>query len=220
MSLGNTQIDREQGGRIMRVKSGGSLAVDAGGSIDVAGVVNFTTPEWDDLRTPVTAVKVGAGIREPTWEKFHDNGGGSQGVYALDFSNTQEQEVLFSIQLPHDYVEGSNLHPHVHFATKTGGSGNIKWVLEYCKASINGVFAPTALIEATHALSSETARTHRMTEFAEISGAGLTISAMLHFRLARDVGVAGNYAAAVSFFEFDLHYQIDRWGGSRTEYVK
>jgi hypothetical protein len=216
----NTPIHLQQGGAEEVLESGAVQTVKSGARIALQGLLDVETPEWDDLRVPISAVHLGATLREPTWAKLVDNGAGSDGVYALDFSASQENEVLFVAQLPHSYREGTELKPHVHFTTKAGGSGNIKFDLEYSVASVNGIIPASTIITATFAASSEPALKHRYLSLPAITMTGQKISAMLFCRLRRDPNVASNFAAVVSMLEFDFHFQKDTFGGSRSESVK
>ena len=88
---------------------------------------------WDDIRVPANVVVNVAGPLEPIWMPFIDDGGGSEGTYALWYDIGQQS--FFNIQLPHSWKMGTDLIPHVHWSTDAGGGpGDINWELEWVDA--------------------------------------------------------------------------------------
>ncbi|MFA7247791.1 MAG: hypothetical protein WC169_11545 [Dehalococcoidia bacterium] len=193
--------------------------------ITVSGVSNLeemwlTDTVWDDLRVSVNSVKVGASTWEPIWTKMKDNGSGSRGVYTYIFNHTTPNEVYFTAQMPHNYKEGTDLHPHVHWCPITSGTGIVRWILEYTISNIDDVFGNTSYSVMEDA-GAGTAYTHQMAEGATtISGADLTISNMMMCRLYRDATHANDtYTGSAALLEIDFHYEVDSIG-SRQEYIK
>lgn len=176
-------------------------------------------PVWDDIRVPISSAKR-LGLTDPDWVKFKDDGAGSVGVYALAFDNVRDEEVFFSVQMPHSYKEGSDIDPHVHWAPSSGAAGDVIWALEYVWADeTTGVFGNTTIITITTA-TAEVSHKHQRAEFAYISGTGKKISSMLMCRLYRfATSASDDYAADVFLLEFDFHFRLDT-AGSRREVVK
>ena len=148
-----------------------------------------------------------------------DNNGGEHGY--------------FSMQLPHGYVPGSDLHWHVHFtntATITDGQ-TVKFILTFTKAAIWGGFPATSTVTATFT-NDVTARdsirkvapaqlsgtgilanTHLLSGGAVVSGSGLTLSSIMYGRLERDG--ADTHASDVYILSVDAHIQLNRFGTER-----
>ncbi len=173
---------------------------------------------WDDLRVPVIRLKTG-GINDPTFAQFQDDGSGSTGVYAWDFGAGAEEELFFTVQLPHGYALGTDLRAHVHWVTKTAtATGTVIWGLEYTIANQDDAFATTSTIAATYTFDGDVQYDHIYTEFAsDISGAGIdSLSSMLVCRLYRDVGT-DTYADSATLLEFDLHLEFDAGGSTEKD---
>jgi len=183
--------------------------------------------QWDDLRISITATKL-AGAKDPGFTVFKTNGAGSQGVFLYWFDAAAEEELYFTVQLPHAYMEGTDLHPHVHFVPSVNGAAGqvVSWGLEYTWANLGDVFGNTNIIYAnahTPTDSVLTAGKHYLTEFAPIVGSGKTISSMLACRVFRNATGAGgstdSYGNDAGMLEIDFHMQKDSIG-SYDEYTK
>lgn len=183
-------------------------------------VMSGSAVVWDDERVPVTATKLG-GSKDPTFNKFKDDGEGSQGVFIYWFDKSNEKELYFSVQMPHGW-NGTELRPHVHWVVESTTSGMVYCGLEYCWANIGSSFSDTNIIRAVSG-SSLVVDKHYITEFDPISPTEdqNKISSMLICRVFRDASNAtyDTYDADAGLLEIDFHYQIDTIG-SREEYIK
>jgi len=181
----------------------------------IGGKVYKNYNGWDDLRTPVNAVKVSAAA-PPTWVTFR----GSQVLQFEEVVNPALQKaVYFSLQLPHSYKEGTDLYVHVHY---TYGSDNrdhtAVWALYYSYANINDVFSQPDFrqVTTTHGDSAQ----HLVASFDKISGAGLKISSMFVCELFRDsTDVEDTYKDDLYLLEVDVHFEQDSMG-STTQWIK
>ena len=199
--------------------------VEADGSLIFEGSATI----FGDLVVPLYNAKPGEAANQPTWGKIKDNGAGSRGVYTYNFDGANEQEVFFSVQLPHNWKEGSAIFPHVHWAPQTSGqAGNIVWGIEYTWVNYDAAtplaFPNTALITATSVAVNGTANLnqHLITAFAALTPNSTQdkISSILMCRFYRKgTDVADTYNGSAAVLSVDFHYEIDAIG-SRTEYVK
>jgi hypothetical protein len=177
------------------------------------GIDNFAET-WDDCRIPGLSARTNA--TAPDLEAFGPSG--NLLAYAFNGAATAEQ-CYFSIQLPHGYKEGSDIHPHVHWAPTTAAAGNVKWQLEYSWANMDGTFgAPTTIFGIGAA--GGTAWKHILTDLTDISGTGKTVSSMLMCRLFRNPADSSDtYEADATLLEFDIHFIVDSLG-SKKELTK
>lgn len=183
-------------------------------------------PAYDDLRVPVTSVKLG-GTKDPEFAVFQDDDDGSQGVFLYWFDDSTEEELYFTAQLPHSYKEGSTIEVHTHWVPEANGAAGqvVSWGLEYVWRNIGATYGPTAIIYGnTHypADNPLVADRHYMTEIGTIVGTGQTISSMLVCRVFRDATGAGetdSYGDDAGLMEVDFHFIKDAIG-SRTETTK
>ncbi|HPE55410.1 MAG TPA: hypothetical protein P5514_04085 [Bacteroidales bacterium] len=172
---------------------------------------------WDDARVPVTATTRG-GSRDPDISKFKDNGSGSQGVFIYYFSAYSEEELYFTLQLPHSYKPGSDLEPHVHWvpSNTSGGGDNVSWGLEYVWGNVNEDFPTnTTIITGTSAVPTSYKQT--ICDLGTIDGTGKKRSSMLVCRIYRNVNGSDDYNSDAGLLEIDFHFQKDS-EGTTTEY--
>lgn len=173
---------------------------------------------WDDLRISATSATTG-GALDPTFAQFRDDGAGSTGVFTWQFPQNLDRELFFEAQMPHKWLEGSDIKPHVHWAPDTAGSGNVVWGLEYTVARAFTVFPITSTLSVT-AAAPGVAYQHTINGFGSISMVGNTISTMLLCRIYREgTNVADTYGSDASLLEVDFHYQLDT-PGSVQEFSK
>ena len=172
--------------------------------------INLTDTVWEDLRVPISAVRIGAAF-PPDWENITD------GLYVLAFDNgANDEQVYFTVQIPHNYKIGGAIEAHVHWGPSDTGAGDVIWGLEYSIANIGDVFPASTTIDVTIA-TTETANDHIYTDIGDIDVSGITevtdISTMLICRLFRESSSASDtYASDAYLYEIDFHYEIDSLG--------
>ncbi len=193
------------------------IEIKKGGELRLIG----TATRWNDLR--VEPVVRTTGVKAPTFVAYKTN------VYLYDFDNAvlaSEKEVYFTVQLPHDWKEGSTIYPHVHWVNRTTGTAGhvIKWAMDYTKAKIGGTFPATSNINGTAIVGGgdiTVADEHMITSLTAITMTGDTISTVLICRLYRNSSdAADTYAGTAGLLYVDFHYEIDSIGGSADEFTK
>ncbi len=205
------------------VKINTNMVIEADGTMRL----DNTATVWNDLMVFPDATTKG-GSNPPEWGTalMKNAGGTSKGVYLWMFASNQEEELHFTIQLPHDYKVGTDIHPHVHWTTVAGipSGTNVVWGLEYTLIAIGGSFPNTVTILANSLIPecNPPAGTgqHLISPFSPVSGAGLGISSILVCRLFRATGdVSDTFPNAVGLLGFDIHYEQDTQG-SRDQWTK
>jgi hypothetical protein len=203
--------------------------VSGGLESDATGLENYTkitgdgslsyvgnATRWEDLKVPVNSVKIKKTLTEPTWRDFLGN------TALLWFDNGDD--VVFTVQMPHAWKEGSRIYPHVHWVTETNAGSNVSWALEYTWSNAGEVFPTTATITGNvPGVGSGNAYVHNITPLGTdgISGKDAsdnnhTLSSMLVCRLYRG---SDSYSGDAGLLEIDFHYQVDS-DGSNQEYTK
>lgn len=175
--------------------------------------------EWDDYVVPPDSIKAGA--TSPGWAPFL--AAGNLNAWAFDGTGARTEEVEFTIQLPHGWVEGTPVKIHVHFAPTTADAGNVEWSLEYSIADAQSDDTPwtaSQTITSTPKAAGGIAWLPRIGAFAELDMTGRRISALIKCRLFR-AGAAGSdtYGHDVSLTSVDMHYRKNS-AGSWQEYRK
>lgn len=123
-------------------------------------------------------------------------------------------------QLPHGWLVGSELRPHIHWSPgNSANTGSVVWELEYSWANaVNppNTYGASTTLTATQAAAG--AYGHQIAQFAGIDGTGKRESSVLLCRIARVGGDPGDTFTGAAFgISFDIHYQIES-PGSVTEY--
>lgn len=167
---------------------------------------HFGDSAWTDLRAPATTIRQGA----TTKPDFNTDS------LTLDFPQNDEAEKAYIImQMGHDYLEGSDISPHIHYLQNEAGVPVFvmlyRWIL-------NGQITTgwTTLESNGIVFSYASGSILQIMEFPMIDGSGKSgVSSVLQIVLYRKTGdgVAGD----VQVVEFDIHYQRDSFG-SDTEY--
>ena len=171
----------------------------------------YTT--WDDLRFPATAVNPPGQASDPDWDNV---------IPGWLFSGSGTEVIHLIAQLPHSWVEGSDLKPHCHWMKSTSASGGVQWQLEYAWSAVGEVLSGWTTVSTSSVVSGtpddDTANRQLISSFGVISGAGRQISDTLVFKLSR-IGGSDTYNADARLLEFDIHYQKTILS-SGEEYVK
>lgn len=167
----------------------------------------ISDPMWDDLRFPVAAINPVGQAAPPTLNV--DNG-------LLEFSASATNTVAIQVQLPHSWLEGSAIVPHVHWRKKTQGTGKVVWQLtyEFVNRGVAFTDSPTTLTADTPVGTDDgTALVHHLTSFGDVSMTGKQISCMGLLTISRIGGDSEDtYAGVAQLLEFDIHYQQDSLG--------
>lgn len=174
----------------------------------------------------IPAIKA-TGSNDPAFTKYFDNGAGSRGVYAWAMTNAvagSQKEIHFSLQLPNNWKEGTNITPTVDwFPVTAGGSGTaVRWGLECNKANTGSTLGNTNIIYTTQVLSGNisVAKNYMTSHFTDMSMSGNTVSTVLMCRLFRDSAHAlDTYTGVAGLLFIDFNYEIDSLG-SKEKYVK
>ena len=164
----------------------------------------------EDIQFNVVALKLGASA--PTTAII--------GVTPiLLFDATTDEEVHGSMEIPHNYDDGSDFRAHFHWAPTDGTAGNVTWGIEYHitrdenNETLTEATTTSIIVDATQSLQDEVLVSGNIT----ISGIGVQSGDHSHFRVFRDAdasegGASDTYANNATLISFDVEYQIDGFG--------
>lgn len=154
----------------------------------------------------VDGLALKSGASAPTFAAFQD------GVWASRFDNAATNSVHGTIELQHDYVDGTDLELHLHWSPTTTNTGDCKWGVEYTFANMDATFPTTTTVTAVQA-GSGTVNKHQYLTIATLSGIGLTKGAVMAFRLYRDGTHASDTFTGNAFLHrVALHYAVNKLG--------
>lgn len=188
---------------------GSDLYVDCGANQTMV----LLQPVWTDLSISMAQVRAPASL-SPTWTPY-------QGSQVPAFSASQVNVLYFSAQLPHSYLEGSDIEFHIHIAYPDNAAGNSVWYFTCSWANIDGTFPAPFLSPLVVVASPTTTDYHQDPEIvANLDGTGKTISSVLLCSIQR-IGTHGSddYANVIYLVSGDFHFQMDTMG-SRTMLIK
>jgi hypothetical protein len=121
---------------------------------------------------------------------------------------TQVQDLFSSIDMQHDYIAGTDLDLHIHWAPSTGTGGNVKWQFYVQWTEMSGTWAAATLYTTTVAAGS-TAWVSGVASVT-IPGTGHTYNSRLMIRLVRDpTDAADTYADPACVTAIGCHYSTD-----------
>ena len=137
-------------------------------------------------------------------------------IRELVFSNNDTADFP-SIELQHDWKEGTDLSVHLHFATRgTNASAyHVRYTLEYSWSDINGVFPSTTTLDLeTTIAGGTTTLTHKLVTLGTISGGGKHIGSQLKMLLTKIASVSSDAPAANNPYvlQLGIHYETDTLG--------
>lgn len=167
---------------------------------------------WDDMRVSLTRATTGSAA--PSLAVFLSP------VQAYSFSKTTAQEVFFDVQLPHSWIPGTALEPHIHWSPGVStDTGVVQWQLEYMWANVNDPFPAPTLLATVDQAASGVAYAHQLADLGTMAGTGKKASSVIMCRLARVAGAAADTFDAVAWgLSVDFHYENRGFGGL-TEYA-
>jgi hypothetical protein len=187
------------------------VRIDTSYGVKLAG--NATA--WNDLTA--SSLAFASGTNAPTLTEI------TTGTWVQCYNYAVANDISFtSLQMAHNYAEGTDAEPHIHYSIDGNGVSTDTVVL---RVSINWFNVGAAIGAATTTdykipMGSKTADTHYIYDLNALTGTGKTLSSVFTVRIERlQNSGSDTYNNWFCIHDFDVHYQIDGFG-SRSEYVK
>ena len=193
--------------------NGNYFDVETDGTI----VFNGDATVWNDANVGGLALR--PGVTNPPVTQWVDNVGANTGIYGLGFAVNDESNG--SIEIPHNYKEGSNIAFHIHWGANDAPSGTdyVKWQLKYFVDSETTEPttppATTIVIETAY----DTRYEHKRSDFPAITGTSLKIGDQINFNIKRIAATGDAYAGVAIAETIGFHYEVDT-AGSRQILTK
>jgi hypothetical protein len=164
-----------------------------------------SNPLWDDLRTSL--VRAAVTTDPPTLTVFRG------ATMANSFNQDATQSVMFDAQIPHTWLEGSDVHPHLHWSPGNSTSTLVvRWGLEYTWSNVNDPF-PVSQTVYVNAPAAGVAYAHQIASFGALSGVGKRVSSVFSCRLFREgANAADTFPVGAFAISFDFHLQMSSDG--------
>jgi hypothetical protein len=200
---------------------------------------------WDDLRVTanMTSVSGSQFSTPPKYEPILSNnerGPSFSGLYGYVFGYGRGlfQSGHFQVQIPHTYVPGTPIEPHLHVrldpASEGGAGQKLLLELEYIWVNVSESRPDsTRIISINYEITEENLRQDNvMISFGFLEKANAEISSMLDCRFSRinfdpewgkdywsPKGLQNDdFKGNLIFKEFDFHFQIDSLGSLRPDH--
>ena len=158
---------------------------------------------WKDLIIPVTSMK--AGVTVPAFQDLV--------AEVKQYAFATSDELFGSVEIQHDYMEGTDLYPHLHWAPSNTDTGNTVFQFQFSRASIGSVFPGATILQANQA-GSGVLNQHQLLEFPAIPGTGIKMGDVLAFRLVRKA-FGDTFTGLAYMISVGIHYQIDITGSNQ-----
>lgn len=179
------------------------IKVNKGGEFTLLG----TATVFKDQFVDGLALKAGA-TDPPVFAAF------SGGIWSNRFDDAAVQSAHGTLEIQHDYKNGSNLEVHIHWSPSTTNTGNCRWGFEYTVANMNATFPATTTTYAVQA-GSGTVNQHQYLTVVTITGTGLTAGANIAFRIFRDgTNAADTFTGNAFLHKIAFHYEADKLGSA------
>lgn len=182
-----------------------------GTDTEADGTVHFTgdATVWKDANLGAGALTRPTAT-QPGDDTFKDEGGGDTGIAAPAFSINDH--VGGTIEIPHDYKEGTDIFFHVHWQGSTGPTGTdyVQWQLIYTVGQSGATLdaATTITLEVPY----DTQYEFKQANFAAISGTNFNMEDQVLFDLKRIAAAGDAYAGDAITATVGFHYEVDTVG--------
>ncbi len=166
--------------------------------------------EWEDLRFPAQSINPAGLTAAAGVDNTETDFPGT-----LMFDATTSEMCAGIAQMPHAWIAGTAIRPHIHWAKSTSAAGGVVWHFFY--RLINRQAAPeawsSAVVGADVLANNDTANAEVITTFGDINMDGRPPSTMVAWRLYRiPADAADTCAADARLFEVDFHYRVGSYG--------
>jgi hypothetical protein len=140
-----------------------------------------------------------------------DNDGDATGIYTIGFADGEQGSG--SIEVPHDYKEGTDLVFHIHYGLNDAptGTDQIRFDLIYNVQRDGTTFVDATTIDSADVAVDTQYKTGRI-DFTAITGTNFKIGDQFNFTVKRTTAVGDAYAGEVLTQTLGFHYQTDTLG--------
>jgi hypothetical protein len=164
----------------------------------------------------VGALFLRTGGTAPGLVQWKDNDGDDTGIYTIAFADGEQGSG--SIEIPHDYKEGTDLTFHIHYGLNDAptGTDKIRFDLIYNVQRDGTTFVDAITIDSTDVSVDTQYKTGRI-DFTAITGTTFKIGDQFNFTVKRTTAVGDAYAGEVLVQTIGFHYQADTMGSRQIE---
>jgi hypothetical protein len=200
-----------------KIDAAGNFYHGDGGTTDYSKFEADGTLEFNGAATVWKDANVGSAMlarpvaSQPSEGNFIDEGGGDTDITTLAFA--VGEKVSGTIEIPHDYKEGSDITFHVHWqgAAAPTGTDNVKWSLDYT-VGVGEATLDAATNITTADTTFDTQYEFKRSDFSAITGTNFNIGDQFLFTLERVAADGDAYAGTALVATVGFHYEVDTVG--------
>lgn len=135
------------------------------------------------------------------------------GIFLSAFDGTATTEQVFgAVELDHDWMEGTLIHPHVHWMPVNANAGNVKWQLTYTFLVDGAVYVAPATIPIVTPAPGVAWEDNRA-DFPTINAGPYLIGTQFCFRFFRNPTDGDDtYASDAMVSTIGLHVKVNSIG--------
>lgn len=150
------------------------------------GNFSLTTPVYTSVDIPALSMQL-FGSDPPEWKPFPPGNHVLAPLFEDQALPGNQEELFFSVQVPHGYVEESDITFYIHYAYMSDSVGEeAKFGIEYIWANQNELYGASSIIYRILTSTSNDAYYHYWVGFPAIDGTGKTIGSILVCRVFRN----------------------------------
>lgn len=140
-----------------------------------------------------------------------DNDGDATGLYTIGFEDGEQGSG--SIEIPHNYKQGTDLVFHIHYGLNDAptGTDKIRFDLIYNVQRDGTTFVDATTIDSTDVTVDTQYKTGRI-DFTAITGTNFLIGDQFNFTIKRTTAVGDAYSGEVLIETVGFHYEADTLG--------
>ena len=179
--------------------------------------ITYSNGYWEEISVPANAMGVLLG-EAPTESNFQS---GFVYFFADEALPANEKTVHFTIEMPHDYKQGTNVIVNVHWAFRNDEIGTkVRWRLSTSWANEGIAFPVASNLWALSNASNNDNSIHQITKFAPTVGTGKNISSVILCYVQRNSSdVLDTYTDVAVLLGVSVLYQVDM-PGSVNQWTK
>jgi hypothetical protein len=180
--------------------------------------IDYTDEYWGEIAVPATSMEI---LDDASSAAKSNMQSGLVYVFANEPLAGDEKYVYFSVEMPHNYKEGTGVTISTHFTLNADEVGTkVRWKVGYSWANVGEDFPIVTTIWALSDAANNDSLKHQNTKFTTIAGTGKQIRSHLVCYLSRNSSdISDTYTDTVRLTGVSVLYQIDA-PGSTSEWSK